>query len=265
MHLILLGCMVIVTESSIVTGLKDPRFKPGSYGTMVALVPFNIVIEPDVDETLRAMEVLGITVWRRQGRFIDHLRSTMAYAALEAGFEEILWVDADTKVEVSAVDMLRSWDLPLVGCAIAQKGQKRLASQFMVAQQSIQLGVGGGLVEVRHTGTGVMYTRAEVYRKIQVALQLPTCDTEHAKKGDFQALVPWFEPMIATGIPGLEGKHMYLAEDYAFVERARRVGYKAYVDTRIRNFHIGKYSFTWEDTAAVGGLPPRGNAYTYKF
>ena len=45
MHLILLGCMVIVTESSIVTGLKDPRFKPGSYGTMVALVPFNIVIE----------------------------------------------------------------------------------------------------------------------------------------------------------------------------------------------------------------------------
>ena len=39
-----------------------------------------------------------IETWQ-QGRFIDHLRSAMAYAAIKAGFEELLWVDADTRPE----------------------------------------------------------------------------------------------------------------------------------------------------------------------
>jgi len=85
----------------------DPRFRPGQYSTMVILVPFGQMIEVDVDNFLRAMEAKGATVWREQGRFIDHLRSAMAYAAVKAGFEELLWVDADTRVDVAAVDMLR--------------------------------------------------------------------------------------------------------------------------------------------------------------
>ena len=67
---------------------------------------------------------------------------------------------------------------------------------------------------------------------------------------------------------------MYLAEDYAFVERARRVGYKVpnlkpnpiipsqvtrimqvYIDSRVRNYHIGKYQYSWEDTATHTTLP----------
>ena len=76
---------------------KDPRFIPGQYSTMVILVPFGQMIEVDVDNFLRRMETKGATVWREQGRFIDHLRSAMAYAAIKAGFEELLWVDADTR------------------------------------------------------------------------------------------------------------------------------------------------------------------------
>lgn len=241
---------------------SQPEAADPSYSKMVALVPFGQLIEGEVDNTLRLLEKKGITVWRRQGHFIDHLRSVMAWAALDAGFEELLWVDADTNFEPDAVDMLREHNLPLVGAVIAKKGQHRLASQFMLQQQTIQLGVGGGLLEVRHTGTGIMYTKAEVYRKIQTRLKLPTCN---AGEGRFRTLVPWFEPIIATTIPGLEGKHMYLSEDFAFVERARRVGYKVYVDSRIRNYHIGKYGYSWEDTAAEGGLPARQDSYIFDF
>jgi len=189
------------------------KYAVGEYSTLVALVPYGDIIEPEVDETLRKLTTKGIAVWRRQGQHIDRLRSAMAWAAIDAGFEELLWIDADTQFEVDAVDLLREWDLPLVGCVIAKKGQQRLASQFMVEQTQIQLGEKGGLLEVRHTGTGIMYTRAEVYRNIQKVLGLPTC----VGKGSFSTVVPWFEPIIVTTIPGLEGKHMYLSEDFAFV------------------------------------------------
>ena len=40
--------------------------------------------------------------------------------------------------------MLRQWDQPIVGIAIVQKGQRRLASQFMVNQAKLDLGEGVG-------------------------------------------------------------------------------------------------------------------------
>ena len=39
----------------------------------------------------------------------------------------------------------------------------------------------------------------------------------------------------------------YLAEDYAFCERARQCGYKIMADTSIRLWHIGEYAYGWED------------------
>ena len=39
----------------------------------------------------------------------------------------------------------------------------------------------------------------------------------------------------------------YLAEDFAFCERARQCGYKIMADTTIRLYHYGSYGYTWED------------------
>ena len=86
-----------------------------------AVVPCDLIYtrsQPEVDETLGLLEEKGLTVYRRKGRFIDELRrcqhiyaraqrligcqnSAMVWAALDAGFEEILWVDADTNFQVS--------------------------------------------------------------------------------------------------------------------------------------------------------------------
>jgi hypothetical protein len=52
----------------------------------------------------------------------------------------------------------------------------------------------------------------------------------------------------------------YLAEDFAFCERARQCGYKIWADTRVRLTHIGSYAYTWEE---AGADPPRFASYTY--
>jgi hypothetical protein len=41
--------------------------------------------------------------------------------------------------------------------------------------------------------------------------------------------------------------HWYLAEDYAFCERARRAGHALWADTRLRLSHVGRYAYSWED------------------
>jgi len=49
------------------------------------------------------------------------------------------------------------------------------------------------------------------------------------------------------------GSHLYLGEDFAFCEGARRCGFRIFADTSIRLQHIGIYGYSWKDVG--GGLP----------
>jgi hypothetical protein len=60
--------------------------------------------------------------------------------------------------------------------------------------------------------------------------------------------------------PDAQG-HWYLAEDFAFCERARQCGYHIWADTRIRVWHIGSYGYSWED---AGGQMQRYSTYHYR-
>jgi hypothetical protein len=54
---------------------------------------------------------------------------------------------------------------------------------------------------------------------------------------------PFFYSML---LPVDDGT-WYLAEDYAFCERARQCGYKIIADTTFRLAHIGSQAYSWED------------------
>ncbi len=49
----------------------------------------------------------------------------------------------------------------------------------------------------------------------------------------------------------VDAVHWYLAEDFAFSERARRAGSSIFADPRIRLWHIGTCRYGWED-AGIG-------------
>lgn len=52
----------------------------------------------------------------------------------------------------------------------------------------------------------------------------------------------------------------YLAEDFAFSERARQAGTYVHADTRIRLRHIGRYAYQWRWEDA-GAEPKRDSSY----
>jgi hypothetical protein len=71
-------------------------------------------------------------------------------------------------------------------------------------------------------------------------------------------MIPFFFPMIRE----IEDGHWYLAEDYAFCERARRSGYQVVADSSIRLWHVGNYRYGWED---AGMERPRFATFTMNF
>ncbi len=70
--------------------------------------------------------------------------------------------------------------------------------------------------------------------------------------------IPFFQPMVSP----IEDGHWYLAEDYAFSERARAAGHRIIVDTTIRLWHLGGYPYGWED---AGTDRERTGSFTLNF
>ena len=218
------------------------------------LVPVGGRIEPDCEANLRALEVAGYTVRRVYGySAIDQGRNQMATDALAAGFEELMWVDSDVVFDPGDVERLRRHDLPICCGLYAKKGARTFACNFPQGVRSVKFGARGGMVEVDGVGFGFTHTRREVYERVAAVDKLPVCNTKFKER-----MVPYFQPSV---VPDGVGGFLYLAEDLAFCERARRAGVKIFADTTIRLWHVGSYRYGWED---AGREVQRFGDYTFE-
>ncbi|WP_227833480.1 glycosyltransferase family 2 protein [Nocardia macrotermitis] len=220
----------------------------------VILVPVGDSIEPDCASALFKLEQLGYPVWRLYGASgIDQVRSQMATDALAAGFEELMWIDADMSFPVEAVMQLRTLDLPISCGVYTKKGQRELVVHLEPGTERLTFGEGGGLAKIKYGATGFLHTRRRLYDEIQEHEQLPTCNKHFGRP-----VVPYFLPMA---VPVGED-FWYLGEDFAFCERARRCGYDIIADTKIRLGHIGRRTYGWED---AGSSQERFASFTFNF
>jgi len=205
----------------------------------VILVPFGFTIIPPCERALEELERRGYDV-RRVGGYaaIDQGRNQMATDALIDGYEETMWIDADVDFHPDSVDRLRSHGLPISSGIYAQKGKRALASHIMPGTLKVVFGKDGGLIEILYAGAGFLHIRWEVYLAIQKLQHLPMCNERFRSP-----MIPFFHSMVHP----IEDGHWYLAEDYAFCQRARASGFKIMADTTIRLWHVGNQSYGWED------------------
>lgn len=214
------------------TSPTDPR-------RCVILVPFSGQIHPQGERSLQDLERRGYAVQRVGGyAAIDQGRSQMATDALRAGFAETMWIDADIGFSPDAVERLRSHNMPMVCGIYPQKGRREIACHVLQGTPKIVFGQGGGLVELQYAATGFLHVRREVYERMQQYLELPICNERFGRP-----TIPFFQPMVHPWNDG----HWYLAEDYAFCERARQCGFRPMADTTIRLWHFGSCAYGWED------------------
>lgn len=219
------------------------------------LVPTMRYVEPECDDALVELERRGYAVIRLRGcSSIDHARSQLATLALERGFDETLWVDADICFDPQDVDRLRAHKLPIVAGIYARKSPcGRFAMAPMPGTVEITMGEAGGLTEVLYAGTGFLLVQSGVYETIQRRFNLPLCDGTKSHRS-----IPFFMPMLEQW----GGQMSHLGEDYAFSRRARLCGYKIMADTSIALWHIGPYRYGYED---AGNAVERVAAYRHVF
>lgn len=219
------------------------------------LVPYLTHVEPACERGLRELEARGLTVIRYPSTAaVDRTRCEAATAALRDGFDEIMWIDSDISFDPNDVERLRAHGLPLCAGVYAKKGARALAVQPEPGTRTLELGERGGLVRVRYVGAGFMHTRKAVYDDVQCVFSLPACNARFGAP-----LVPYFLPMVVADAPG----YWYLAEDYAFCERARQAGHAVMIDTTIRLGHVGSYTYGWEDAGqAIERVT--GASFTYE-
>ncbi|HEY2253355.1 MAG TPA: hypothetical protein VGH74_19915, partial [Planctomycetaceae bacterium] len=223
---------------------RDPR-------NCVVLVPFSGFIHQECDDALKALERRGYTVRRVAGyAAIDQARNQMATDAIRDGFAETLWIDSDIGFDPETVERLRGHDLPIVCGIYPKKGQRAVACNVLPNTPAITFGDHGGLHELLYAGAGFLHVRREVYQKVQEHCKLPVCNECFG-----QPLIPFFHPLLQPVERGL----WYLAEDYAFCQRAREAGFRIMADTTIRLWHVGTYRYSWEDS---GIEPPRFRTFT---
>lgn len=215
---------------------------------LVVLVPVATMIEPECERGLQALEARGVTV-RRVGCHvaIDLGRSTMASEALADGFDDLMWIDADVGFDPGHVDALRAHDRPFTCAIYPKRGRPELACHVKPGTSELVFGEHGGLTELLYTGMGFCLIRREVFEDVRRTEALPLCNKA-------KPFVPYFLPMV---VKAGDDDDWYLAEDYAFCERARRAGHPVFADTRLRLSHVGRYGYTWED--AMGERPRYAN------
>jgi len=113
----------------------------------------------------------------------------MATEALDDGFRELMWIDADSRsIPTMWTSYVRSicrgrW-------SVSKRGARALTLEPLPGVKELLFGVEGSVQEVLFCGCGFLYTRAEVYRDIIEKLDLPASNQRY-KRSCTRFSCPW--------------------------------------------------------------------------
>lgn len=194
---------------------------------------------------------------RRGDALIDRSRSIEATRFLrDLSYDVLFFVDDDVIYDPKdAIRMCQEVKngKDIVGGAyvLKQDGGGHFTSKLLPNNKTIEFGPNAELQEVRYVATGFMAISRKVVEEMSNVV--PLC--VHSESLSFH---PFFQPFPYQ----IEnGKWLYLSEDWAFVQRAANLGFKCWLDPRIKLAHAGRYKYDWDDL--LRGKKEVHEAFTY--
>lgn len=155
----------------------------------------------------------------------------------------LIFIDRDIIFEPNDVqyilDDLKEYEL--IGGCYAVKDASQLASYGMEGHGGITLD--RKVREVIWLATGFMGIHRNLLEKMVEKLNLPLMH-----KGQWSEAYPFFAQRAIEE----KGEWIWLTEDYDFCDKARQVGVKPHIDTKVQVRHVGDYAYTVAEVVENG-------------
>lgn len=200
----------------------------------VAFIRMMGMQSPQFESSLRCLELAGIRVRRLTGASaIDTGRSSSVCQALEDGFEHIFWIDSNLSFELSDLEKLQSLRRPIVGGLLNSSSSSPFDFEPMEQQSNSLDAATRCPIQVRRTSCSFLYTHRVAFDTLAPTSELALCNQKTANGLGF---IPYFKPMIVDG----HLNPLYLADNFAFTERAFQAGIPIFIHADVRP---GRYEF----------------------
>lgn len=200
-------------------------------------------IEPDHIQSLMRLLRYPVTfapTWN--DALLCRARSkTATHFLLETGADVHVSIDSDIVFDPESVMQVARQAHELGGIVAGlyvtrAKGGLCRPTSIFEADQPIEFGTDPTPVPIKWAATGFMATPRVVFEKL--VEDMPLCH-----QNEWWRFYPLYMPMIVDGPSGPE----YLSEDFSLCERARRAGFKVYINPAVRLLHVGQHAFRLED------------------
>lgn len=213
-------------------------------------------IHRETESSFRALEDHGVRVERHYGSpWLDVARSVRATAAMDDGYESILFIDSDIAFHPDDAIRLLGSPIPLIGGVYSSRHVgpgAQLNAVFPDDVGDVEFGNPDRPVYPADLlAAGFLRIKTDLLRTLADQLKLPRCNMNGSMA------YPFFMPLVAD----IGGEYHYLAEDYAFCYRCLNIGHRPFVDAMIRLGHIGDYAYHLEE--GLGELVRRKPRLTY--
>jgi len=144
----------------------------------------------------------------------------------KATADKIFWIDSDMSWTVEDFKKIYESDKDMVsGVYVSDQGVPMFSVNGSTAK-SRELAATKDVVEVGEVGFGFVCMKSEIFSKIER---------------------PWFSTVFQKVTQGEEERLIPYGEDYSLCIRARKAGYKIFVDTSVRLGHHKKTALYFKD------------------
>ena len=175
----------------------------------------------------------------RGDALVSRSRSIAASAFLRSDADVMISIDAD--IEFAPIDAIalckKALEYDIIG-GLYMTRNLHTQPALMLPDHEVTFDANAEPVEVPYVSTGFLATSRKPFEALTNSL--PLC---HQTWGE-TAFWPFYMPFLKEWP---EDGHIYLSEDWAFVERAREAGFACYLDPSIRLTHWGDHGYTLED------------------
>ncbi len=170
---------------------------------------------------------------------VDRARSILATRFLDSNCDVLLSVDSDIVFEPAdafqVADQAAEFGI-VCGIYLTRNPERRPvpATHFELNTPLLLGGTDPTPVPVRWPAGGFVAVAREVFEAVKGHAELPLCNPKNTPFYPFYA--PFWVEHEDAGM-------VYLSEDWAFAERARRAGFPSYANPAVRLQHWGTYAF----------------------